>query len=540
MSGPSGAGSGPPEAGGADGSSEPTRASDREADQSRPNVIWFIVEDMSPDLGVYGNDVVDTPNLDQFARNGMRYTRAFAAHPQCSPNRSALATGMYATSIDAQHHRSHRNDGYTLPRGVRLITDWLRPEGYFTGNIRTLPSAIKWSGSGKNDWNFQYDPRAGVMKPFGTHDWSELVQNEPFFAKVQLQLTHRPFTTPLSVDPEEVELPPYMPDDPRIRKQRALYLSEVELVDKRFGQFLTLLEAEGIADDTIVFFFSDHGRPFLRAKTWPYDAGLHMPLLVRWPDEMNPPEPYESGAVSGRLINVIDVTATTIWAAGRTPPMLMQGRVFYGPRADRLERSFVFGTRDRSEETKYRMRTVRTENYRYVRSWHPDRPFLLANEYTERTHVAPHVLREYYFDDRHKLTALQKSLLAPDRPAEELYFIPDDPHQVNNLVESDAPEHQSALQRLRGALQAFVEVTNDQGRFPEVPGGVDHNDRPWEAFPENDWSDFQDWAKKNPEKYRRIRMLRKEWKKLEKKDREDNTGDSSPEGGASSAGGHGG
>lgn len=498
---------------GTDASAPPPVQADDESEPDRPNIIWFIVEDMSPDLGVYGNDVVQTPHLDRFARTGTRFTRAFAVHPQCSPNRSALATGMYATTIGAQHHRSHRTDDYTLPQGVRVISDWLRAAGYFTGNIREMPADIGWEGSGKNDWNFQYEGRADSDAPFDTHTWDELVDQEPFFAKVQLSETHRPFDAPPRVDPSEVDLPPYLPDDPRIREQRAKYLDEVELADDRFGQFLRLLKQEGLAENTIVFFVSDHGRPFVRAKTWPYDAGLHIPLLVRWPEALEPPTHYESGKVDDRLVNAIDVTATTLWSAGVSPPMLMQGRVFFGPRADRLERSFVFGTRDRSEETKYRQRTVRSPHYRYVKNWHPERPFLLANEYTERTHAAPHVLREYYFQDR--LTDVQRQLLAPDRPEEELYYIPDDPHQVHNLVDSNDPSHQAALQRLRGALQSFVDIANDQGRFPEVPGGLDHDDRPWTAFPENDWDAFLEWAEKHPQKYDLIKKMRDEWQRLE-------------------------
>lgn len=502
-----------PAAYGQSNESSPTARESRADARDTPNIVWFIVEDMSPDLGLYGNEVVRTPNLDRFARSGLRFTRAFAAHPQCSPNRSALATGMYATSIDAQHHRSHRTDGYTLPEGVRVISDWLRPAGYHTGNVVEMPSEIGWSGSGKNDWNFQYDGRAGSSEPFDTDRWKELADQAPFFAKVQLSETHRPFDAPRRVDPDSVSLPPYMPDDPRIREERAKYLDEVELADRRFGQFLDLLEREGLAENTIVFFFSDHGRPFLRAKTWPYDAGLQIPLLVRWPEDLGPPKQYEAGAADGRLISAIDVTATTLWAAGVTPPMLMQGRVFFGPRAERNERSFVFGTRDRSEETKYRQRTVRTEEYRYVKNYHPDRPFLLANEYTERTHEAPHVLREYYFEDR--LTEVQRRLLGPDRPAEELYYVPDDPHQVQNLTDSENPAHRAALHRLRGATQAFVELTNDQGRFPEVPGGLDHADRPWTMFPGNDWETFLEWGRDHPEKYDRILKLREEWERLE-------------------------
>jgi N-sulfoglucosamine sulfohydrolase len=191
------------------------------ADQlpSRPNILWLIAEDSGPHLGCYGTKEVTTPNLDRLAAEGVRYTRSFVTCPVCSPSRSAFMTGMYQTTIGAHNHRSHRDDGYTLPDGVRLLTDWMRDTGYFTANVRQFPAPIKFRGSGKTDWNFQYDG-----KPFDSDRWTDLKANQPFFAQVNFQETHRAFNAPRKADPAKVEIPPYYPDHLVTREDWAKYL----------------------------------------------------------------------------------------------------------------------------------------------------------------------------------------------------------------------------------------------------------------------------------------------------------------------------
>jgi len=473
------------------------------------NIVWFVAEDMGPDLGSYGEPQAHTPNLDRFAENGVRFTRAFTPTPVCSSSRSAFMTGMYAHSIDVQHHRSHRNNGQYLPAGVRVVTDWLRANGYTTGLIEKMPEPVDWHGNPKKDWNFDYRSPAGASgddKPYDTRSWSELTKQEPFFAQVQISESHRGFHGPRKADPSKVDLPPYYPDHPIARKDWARYLDTVSVADRKFGQFMKLLQKEGHFEDTLVFFFADHGRAMVRGKQWPYDSGLQVPLLIQWPTGVESPEQYEAGTVDDRLVNIIDVTATTLWAAGVQPPMLMQGRVFYGSRADRLERSFVFGERGRGDETVFRIRTVRSKRYRYIRNYYPDRPFLQRNAYKERAYPMMDLLRRLHFEG--KLTPVQENLLDPDRPAEELYYIPDDPHEINNLADSDDPEHRAARQRLRGALQTWIETTNDQGRFPEDPEVI----KRWKTKFDRR---FERWAETHPEEYKRFKKLKKEWKRAE-------------------------
>ncbi len=462
----------------------------------RPNIVWFICEDMGPDLGCYGEPQADTPHLDRLADSGMRYTNAFTTAPVCSPSRSSFMTGMYPTSIDAHHHRSHRITDHALPAGVRVITDWLRPAGYHT--------ATPWKA--KRDWNFDYHGKAGKDRPYDSRDWSSLKANQPFFAQVQVSESHRSFHGPRRADPDKVEVPPYYPDHPKVRKDWARYLDSVAVADRKFGKMMKKLKADGLLENTIIFMFADHGRAMVRGKQWPYDSGLGIPLLVRWPQSMDPPKHYEAGTVSDRLVSAIDITATTLWAAGVEPPMTMQGRVIYGDRADKLTRQYAFGGRGRGDETEFRMRTVRTKEYRYIRSWHPERPFLQRNAYKERAYPVIDLMRKLHFQE--KLKPAQEKLLAPDRPEEELYHIPSDPYEIHNLADSDKAEHRAALRRLRSVLDAWMVETNDQGRFPEDPKVLKH----WQTrFDKR----FKQWAKNHPEKHARYKKLQREWERTD-------------------------
>ena len=438
---------------------------------ARPNILWILGEDMGPELGFLGTPEVQTPNLDGLAGRGMVFTHAFTTSPVCSPSRSAFHTGMYQTTIGAHNHRSHRPDDpspypFPLPEGVQLISDWLRHAGYFTGNIRHFPDGIDFQGTGKTDWNFSYDG-----KPFDTDRWADLKSRQPFYAQVNFPETHRGRAwdeahthIPQPADPDKVVLPPYYPDHPVVRQDWAQYLNTVMSLDRKVGMVLDLLDADGLADNTVVIFMGDHGRAMVRGKQWPYDSGLHVPLIIYWPPSMPPPAGYEAGATSDRLISAIDVTATTLALAGAPKPHRMQGRRFLGDDAD-PPRRYVFSGRDRGDETVDRIRTVRSGRYRYIRNFMPERPFLQINRYKEATYPTIWALRKLHADGQ--LTPPQARLLAPSRPAEELYDLHADPYEIDNLAAS--PDHQEILKQMRVALDRWIGETDDQGRFPEDP-----------------------------------------------------------------------
>jgi arylsulfatase A-like enzyme len=308
----------------------------------RPNVLWIIAEDFSPDLGCYGNKLVQTPNIDRLATQGVRYTNAFVTAPVCSAARSALVTGMYQTSVGGHNHRSHRDDDYRLPEGVRPFTHYLREAGYHTSNLRAKASGI--GGTGKTDFNFN------VENVYDGDDWGQRTQGQPFYAQINFSETHRAFERfpDHPVNPAEVELPPYYPDHPAVREDWAVYLDTAQHLDVKVGDVLDRLEKEGLAENTIVIFFGDHGRPMPRGKQFLYEGGIRIPLIVRIPEEFRPAE-FVPGSVEERLLSHIDITATTLKFAGVEPPGNMEGQVFIGDGAK--FRDYVIAARDRCDET---------------------------------------------------------------------------------------------------------------------------------------------------------------------------------------------
>jgi N-sulfoglucosamine sulfohydrolase len=429
------------------------------AGAERPNILWLVAEDLGPELACYGTKQVSTPNLDRLAALGVRFTRAYTTAPVCSASRSAFMTGMYQTTIGAHNHRSHRDDGYRLKAGVRLITDRMRESGYFTANIRQFPSSVGFAGTGKTDWNFATDGN-----PFDYDRWDDLKAHRPFFAQVNFQETHRPFRAPQRADPAKVVIPPYYPDHPVTRQDWAQYLDSVSELDRKVGLILGQLETDGLADTTIVVFMGDHGQAHVRGKQFCYEEGLHIPLVIAWPKSIPAPAGLRAGTVDDRLVEAIDLAPTFLSIAGRSQPEGLQGRVLFGDRA-LPAREYAFGARDRCDETVFRLRTVRDSRYRYIRNFTPDRPFLQANEYKERSYPVWNLLKE--LDAQGQLTQTQKALTAATMPAEELYDLEADPHEIRNLATSEDPKHRATLERLREVLARWIETTDDQGRFPE-------------------------------------------------------------------------
>lgn len=463
---------------------------------SRPNILWILAEDMSPDLGLYGVPEVHTPHLDGLARRGMHFTRVFTTSPVCSPSRSAFMTGMYQTTIGAHNHRSHRPGDpspspFPLPQGVRVLTDWLRDAGYFTANIRHLPEGVDFQGTGKTDWNFSYEG-----EPYDSDRWADLKNHQPFFAQMQFPETHRGeawdsahLRIDRPADPSKVQIPPYYPDHPVVRQDWAQYLNAVMALDRKVGVVLDLLQADGLAEHTVVIFFSDHGRAMMRAKQWPYDSGLRIPLILYWPPGFPPPAGYQAGTESEELLSALDVTATTLALAGVPKPEKMQGRIFLGKDRE-PPRRYVFGGRDRGDETVDRIRTVRSARYRYLRNFFPGRPFLQTNRYKLANYETIWVMKKLAVEG--KLTPVQQQLLAPTRPIEELYDLQADPHETQNLAAS--PAHRQILHELRRVLDRWLLESDDQGRFPEDPEVVEY---------------YEERARKNYDE--RIQNLQKKW-----------------------------
>ena len=411
----------------------------------RPNVVWIYGEDLYPDLSCYGTPVVQTPVLDQFATEGTRFTNAYVTCPVCSASRSAIITGRYQTSFGAHNHRSKRDT--PLDDNIRLVTDYFRDAGYFTCNSSGPPS----DRPGKTDFNFlREDPFDGVL-------WTEREGDQPFYAQFNITDTHRNFSPDPDnpIDPDAVELPPYYPDHPLVRKDWAMWLESIQVFDRKVGEVLKRLEDDGLSENTIVFIISDHGRAHIRDKQFLYEGGIRIPCMVRWPGHI------EAGAVTDALVSGIDFAPVSLSLAGLDVPEGMEGNVFLGPDAN--ERYHIVSARDRCDGTVDLIRCVRTKTHKYIRNYYPERPYTQFNGYKKQHYplwtLAPVLQVEG------KLNAAQEKFLAPCRPYEELYDLALDPFELDNLAGSE--DARLELGNMSARMDQWTETYGDMGAVRE-------------------------------------------------------------------------
>lgn len=437
--------------------------------ESRPNVLWIFVDDMSANFSCYGEKVIQTPHVDRLAREGTLFTHAFVTAPVCSPCRSALITGMYQTSIGAHHHRSGRGvEKIHLPDGVQPIPALFQQAGYYTCIGDGLPAegdAEQTVRFGKTDYNFEWDP-----KIYHGDDWSGRKPEQPFFMQVQLQggklrgnslATCRRFVERAvqkfgsAVKPEDVTLAPYYPADPVLLEDWAAYLDAVRWTDDHVGQVVDRLERENLLDSTIVVFMTDHGISHARGKQFLYDEGTHVPFVVRGPG-------IQTGKTREDLVEHIDLAATSLAWAGIPIPASMQAQDLFAKNYQ--PRKEVYAARDRCDETVERLRSVRDDQYLYIRNFYPQRPHLQPNVYKDSKSIVQR-LRELH--ELKQLDPLVESLLfSPTRPEEELYDWKEDRFQIHNLA--DDPAHQEILVKLRHRLDRWIVETHDHGPESEA------------------------------------------------------------------------
>ena len=423
----------------------------RTGSRKRPNIVWVLAEDMSANMSCYGETTIRTPNIDALAREGARFTNAFITCPVCSPSRSAMVTGMYQTSTGAHNHRSSRAAiTLRLPEPIKLIPEYFRQAGYYACNSRMFDAeAPAKSRAGKTDYNFEWD-----QKVYDQPDWSGRAQGQPFFAQIQLHGgKNRGAKVPNPVDPARVKVPPYYPDDPVLREDWARYLNSVLYVDREVGRIVQRLKEEGIADNTYVFFWTDHGISHVRDKQFLYDGGIHIPLIV-WGPGIKP------GVVRDDLVVHIDVAGSSLSLAGIPIPSHVQGRALFAE--DYRPRDYIVAARDRCDETVERIRCVRTKRYKYIRNYYPNRSHTQPNRYKNNKEIMKR-MRQLYAEG--KLPPHQARVFWPFRPVEELYDLQADPDEMNNLANHRA--HEKTLEELRGRLDEWIVQTRDIGQFPE-------------------------------------------------------------------------
>ncbi|HBY59547.1 MAG TPA: sulfatase [Solibacterales bacterium] len=424
---------------------------------ARPNILWITCEDLSPILGCYGDRYAATPHLDRLASQGVRYTRAFSTASVCSPSRSCLITGVVATSLGTMHLRGMQ----PLPPGVTCFTEHLRNAGYYTSNNE------------KQDYNFIAPPGAWDESSAKAH-YRNRKPGQPFFSVFNLMTTHQgqiryprqefdrinaSLPPAQRHDPARAPLPPYYPDTPTTRLNIAELYTQTTLMDAQAGALLEQLEKDGLADDTIVFFFSDHGTGLERSKRWLHESGTRVPLIVRFPEKFRRFASGAPGTAVDRIVNFSDFAPTVLALAGLPAPAYMQGAPFLGPRVPPPPR-YTFFHSDRVDEVVECCRSVRDARYQYIRNFLPHRPRMQHNVYSELGLVRQELRR---LDGQ--LKGDQALLLAPTLPAEELYDIASDPHQLRNLAAD--PTHAATLRRLRERLFAWIVERRDTGLLPE-------------------------------------------------------------------------
>jgi N-sulfoglucosamine sulfohydrolase len=426
----------------------------------KPNILWITCEDISPYLGCYGDSNAITPNLDKFAEESVLYTKAFATAPVCAPSRSCLITGVYATSLGTQHLRSN----IKLPERIKCFPEYLRAAGYYCSN------------NYKKDYNF-IDVNVWDESSNTAH-WRRRKPDQPFFSVFNFTSTHQgqingsdeeffeKYSSKLKSeerhDDKQIPLPPYYPDTPFVRKIWARYYNLITFMDKQVGDLLSELEADGLADNTIVFFFSDHGMGIPRFKRTLYDSGLNVPLIIRFPKRYQQLSSLQAGRRTDRLVSFVDFAPTVLSLVGLPIPGYMQGRAFLGARAGR-PREYVFGAASRVDEAYEISRCVRDKRYKYIRNYMPHLPYIQPSEYPDRAEIMQELRRAVAEE---KLSSVQKLHWTPTKPIEELYDTLADPHEVNNLA--DSASLRRTLGRMRKVHLQWMVETRDTGLLSEA------------------------------------------------------------------------
>ncbi|MCP4887895.1 MAG: sulfatase-like hydrolase/transferase [Planctomycetaceae bacterium] len=432
------------------------------ASDTPPNVLWISCEDISPHLGCYGDPHAITPNLDTLASEGVRYTHAFTAAGVCAPNRSSIITGMYQNSIGTHHMRCNA----VLPKWLKPFPMLMKQAGYYCTN------------NSKTDYQFR-EPSARTIwnESGGRAHWKNRTKDEPFFAVFNFTGCHesgiasegkyrsvtKDLTTAERQDSAELTtLPPYYPDTPVTREDWKRNYELITAMDAWAGGLIDELKEAGLYENTIIFFWSDHGVGLPRAKRWLYDSGTRIPLIVRIPKSLRDDDQGKPNTVDDRLVCSVDFAPTVLNLAGVPIPNKLQGQPFLGTKLP-PKRKYVFGARDRMDERYDIIRTVRDQRFRYVRNFEPLKPYYQYMNTPEKGATMIEIRRA---EQSGNLTETMAVFSAATKPAEELYDLENDFHEVNNLA--DNPEHAGKLAEMRTALKDWQNEIGDVGLIPEA------------------------------------------------------------------------
>lgn len=426
----------------------------------RPNIVWITSEDNGPYLGCYGDPVARTPNLDAFAKKSARYLNCFSNAAVCAPARQTLISGMYSSSIGGQHMRSKA----AFPDGAPFFPKFLKEAGYYTTNN----SKTDYNGGPADNkamsaaWNESSNRAHWRKRP---------KPDTPFFAVFNLTDTHESNLFPkrwvnrkLTTDPKAVKLPAYLPDLPELRRDLARYYDCLEVMDQKVGKILGQLEADGLSENTIVFYYSDHGGSLPRGKSFTYDSGTRVPLLVYIPEKWKSWRPSAAGTATDQLVSFVDFAPTVLSLVWIEIPDYMQGRSFLG-RAKATPRDYVHTFRGRRGERYDQVRGVRSKQFLYLRNYTPHLPVMQINGYSYEIpgyDAWRSAWKAGRCNPEHALWYLPKT-------SEELYRIADDPDNVRNLAGDS--KFEEVLKRHRAENNRLLLAVRDSIFYPEGLNG---------------------------------------------------------------------
>jgi len=423
------------------------------------NILWLVAEDLGPYIPPFGDSTVQTPNLSRLAAEGVRYTHVFSTSGVCAPSRSSIATGMYTTHIGTHHMRTRGSASYlpegiisyevVLPPVVKMHSEYLRKAGYYCTN------------NAKEDYQFEKALTAWDESSKNAH-WRNRTEGQPFFAIFNFEVTHESRIWVKAEDSlwiaedHPVEVPPYLPDNEVGRRDVRRMYSNIKEMDAQIGKILDQLEADGLMDNTIIFWYADHGGPLPRQKRLLYDSGLRLPLIVRFPDKLR------AGEVDERLISFIDFKPTILSLAGITPPDYLDGQAFLGPDTPEKPREYVHAAADRLDGEYDMIRAVRDKRYKYLKNFRPDQGYYLPVTYREQMPIMQELLR---MREAGTLNEYQAQWFRSEKPEEELFDTENDPHELQNLAND--PAYAEKLTELRQECERWMEATDDKGLIDE-------------------------------------------------------------------------
>lgn len=423
-----------------------------------PNIVWLVAEDLSPIIPPFGDNTVSTPNISRLADEGIRFTNAFSTSGVCAPSRAALATGMYQNGIGALHMRTTNVSGYGVdglvpyeavpPPEVKMLSQYFREAGYYTTN------------NAKEDYQFRKALTAWDDSSNSAH-WRNRSPNQPFFAVFNFGITHESqvwaqASNPLLINSNlDVPIPPYLPDTEIAQQDIRQVYSNIVAMDQQVGEIINQLEEDGLLENTVIFWYTDHGGPLPRQKRLLYDSGLQVPLVVRFPDG------WRAGETDDQLVSFVDFKSTALSLAGIEPPDYVDGQAFLGEFTS-SPRQYIHAAADRFDTAYDTIRAVRDQRYKYLRNFNPDQPYYLPLTYREQMPIMQELLR---LNRQGALDEFQAQWFRSNKAEEELFDTATDPHELVNLAAD--PAYREKLEELRSEMTRWMDEINDQGLIPE-------------------------------------------------------------------------